>query len=96
MLVTFLLGLFAGWAADRAEPQVTSLLAGLLLPDDPPFDHAEARALSLALCLLVAAVMSWVLAVPHAVPLILGGCIGLVLPRVRDRVRAARTPDYDT
>ena len=96
MLVTFLLGLFAGWAADRAEPQVRSLLSGLLLPEDPPLDPAEARALSLALCLLVAAVMSWILAVPHAVPLALGGCVGLALPRVRDRIRAARTPDYDT
>ncbi|NNE80024.1 MAG: hypothetical protein HKN18_07095 [Silicimonas sp.] len=95
MIVTLLLGLAAGWGAAFAEDHLRGILARALSVEPISFQPVEMRAISLTLCLLAAALLSWLFATPNAVALTLGAVIGVAAPRLRDRIRAARAPDYD-
>lgn len=95
MLVTFILGLAAGWGAPYAEPRIKAALDGVLL-DDVPVEPKEMALLSFAICLLGAAVLSMILGDPHAAPLALGACAGVFGPRLIEKWKAAKTPDYDS
>lgn len=95
MLVTFILGLAAGWVAPYAEPRIKAVLDGVLL-DDTPVEPKEMALLSFAVCLLGAAVLSMILGTPHAAPLALGAVAGVFGPRLIDKWRSGRTPDYDS
>lgn len=95
MLGTFILGAAAGWGAPYAEAKIKGLLEGVLL-DKSPVPAAEMRIISFAVCLVVAAVLSMLIAEPHAAALALGAAIGVFAPRFLDKSRADRTPDYDS
>lgn len=94
MFVTFILGIAAGWGAPYAEPRIKAALDGILL-DDAPVEPVEMRLFSFAICLLGAAVLSMLIGVPHAAPLALGAALGVFGPRLLERYRSTRTPDYD-
>lgn len=94
MIWTFILGVIAGWSApfteDRLRPVVSEHLPG------GPVQPAEMRAISLALCLLGAAVVAMLTGSAHVLPLTLGGVLGVVGPRLWEKFRAMRAPDYDS
>ena len=93
MIWTFIFGIAAGWLAPRAEPHVKPLLEEHV--PESAVTPAELRAVSLALCLLAAAVAAMVLASAHVLPLALGALLGVLGPRLLDKLRDMRTPDYD-
>ncbi len=95
MLVALVLGLAAGWGASRSEVHAGRLLSLVLSVEEASITAVELRAAALAGCVLLAAVASWLVSEDHAVPLAAGALAGVLLPRLQDRVRAARTPDYD-
>lgn len=95
MLITFLLGVAAGWFAPAVEPRVADLLKGLV-SSDVPISPVELRAYSLALCLTGAAILSMIIGNPHAFPLAIGAVLGVFGPRLRERYRGQRVPDYDS
>lgn len=95
MFGTFILGAAAGWGAPYAEPRIKAALEGVLL-DDAPVAPKEMTALSFAICLLGAAIVSMIFSTPHAAPLALGAVVGVFGPRLVDKWRAAKTPDYDS
>ncbi len=94
MIWTLLLGIAAGWGAsaaeDRLRPMIERHLPGRAV------NAAEMRAISLSLCLLLAAVVAALSDTGGAVALTLGGVLGVLGPRLRDRVKAMRAPDYDS
>lgn len=94
MIWTFILGVAAGWGAPFAEDQLRQPLEKLL--SSGPISDADMRALSLALCLLAAAIIAMVTGSSYALPLTLGACIGVLGPRLWDKFRAMRAPDYDS
>ena len=94
MLGTFILGIAAGWGAPYAEPRIKAALDGILL-DETPVQPMEMRLFSFAICLVGAAVVSMILSEPHAAPLALGAALGVFGPRLVEKYRAAKTPDYD-
>ncbi len=94
MLGTFILGIAAGWGAPYAEPRIKAALDGILL-DETPVQPMEMRLFSFAICLVGAAVVSMILYEPHAAPLALGAALGVFGPRLIEKYRAAKTPDYD-
>ena len=96
MLVSFVLGLGAGWGAPHGEDHVRRLLAQALKLDESAFQPVELRAITLAVALFVAAVLAWLIAHPNAVALTLGAMVGVLAPRIRERLNAARAPDYDS
>lgn len=93
MILTFILGVLAGWGAPLVEPQLRAPLQQALSGEMSP---VELRGASVAICLLGAAILSWILASSAAVPLMLGGVIGVLASRMLDRFRAMRAPDYDS
>ena len=95
MFGTFILGILAGWGAPYAEPKIREFLDGLLL-SETPITAMEMRSFALALCLLGAAILSMVFGEPHAVPLALGAAAGVFGPRLIDRWKTSRAPDYDS
>ena len=95
MLITLLLGGIAGWGAGFAEDHIRRVLAQALTVEETSFKPAEMRSIALVISLLVAALLSWMIATPSAVALTLGATLGVLLPRLKDFIRAARTPDYD-
>lgn len=95
MLMTLLLGGIAGWGAGFAEDHIRRVLAQALSVGEDTFKPAEMRSIALVLSLLVAALLSWMFATPSAVALTLGATLGVLLPRLKDLIRAARAPDYD-
>ena len=95
MFGTFILGLLAGWGAPYAEPRIKDFLQGVLL-DDVPVAPREMSLLSFAACLLGAALVSAVLASSQALPLVFGAAVGVFGPRVIDKWKSSRTPDYDS
>ncbi len=95
MIVSFLLGLVAGWGAGFAEDQTRALLAKAFSVEPASLQPVELRAMTLVLCLLVAAIAAWIIASASAVALMVGAAVGVALPRLQERLRAARTPDYD-
>jgi uncharacterized membrane protein YeaQ/YmgE (transglycosylase-associated protein family) len=94
MFGTFILGLAAGWVAPYAEPRIKAALDGVLL-DDTPIAPKEMALLSFAVCLLGAAVLSMLVAEPHAAPLALGAVAGVFGPKLIEKWRTGKRPDYD-
>lgn len=95
MFGTFILGTAASWLAPYAEPQVKAAL-DRVLPDDTPIAPKELTLMSLAICLLAAAILSMVIFNPHAAPLALGALAGVFGPKLIERWRSGRAPDYDS
>ncbi|MCP3972528.1 MAG: hypothetical protein GY717_19840 [Rhodobacteraceae bacterium] len=86
MFGTLVLGLVAGAAAPYAERHVKRALESAAMAQTP-LDAAELRALSLAVCLVLAAVLAWFLAEGGAVPLTVGAVMGVFGPRLIERFR---------
>ncbi|MDJ1017177.1 MAG: hypothetical protein QNJ35_11745 [Paracoccaceae bacterium] len=95
MLATFILGVLAGFGAPYAEPRIKEALKSVLLAD-APIEPLEMRGFSLALCLLGAAILSMIFGSPHAAPLALGAVVGVFGPRLMEKWKARKTPDYDS
>ena len=95
MLGTFVLGLAAPWVAPYCEPRLKDFL-GSMLPNGPAVEPVELRMIAFAACLLVAAILSMILAVPHAATLAFGVAVGVAAPRLKEIWKASRTPDYDS
>ena len=95
MFWTFILGIAAGWAAPFAEDRIREPLEKHL-GGGKPFLPADLRSISLLVCLAIACIVAMVTASGHALPLILGAICGALGPRVYDKFRAMRAPDYDT
>jgi|GEM_PF-1749553 len=96
MLLTFILGLAAGWGVHFAEPHVKAVLTKALGDAVSDMEPVELRSIALVGALFAAAVLSWGFGSSYAVPLMLGALIGVLGPRLRERLRAARAPDYDS
>ena len=93
MFWTFILGIVAGWGAPMAEDHLRGPLQQALSGETSP---VELRAVSLVVCLLVAAILAWIIGSHAALPLVLGALVGVLGPRLYDRFRAMRAPDYDS
>ena len=96
MLVSFVLGLGAGWGAPHGEDHVRRLLAKGLNLDESAFQPVELRAVTLVVALFIAALVAWVISYPSAVALTFGAVVGVLAPRLSARIKAARAPDYDS
>lgn len=94
MIWTFILGVIAGWAAPSAEDRLRPLLEENL--PGGPIGAAEMRAMSLSICLLLAALVATITDSGHVLPLALGAVLGVLGPRLYDRMRSGRAPDYDS
>ena len=94
MIWTLLLGIIAGWCAsgvdDRLKPMVERYLPGRSV------GASELRAISLSVCLFLAAIVAALSDAGGAVTLTLGGVLGVLGPRLYDKFRAMRAPDYDS
>ena len=94
MIWTFILGVIAGWVApgaeDRLRPYITQYLPGRSV------SAVEMRGIALAACLLLAAIVSALSGAGGAVSITLGGLVGVLGPRLVDKARAMRAPDYDS
>ena len=64
--------------------------------DETSIQPIELRTVTLALAVFLAAVLSWLIAYPSAVALTLGALVGVLAPRIKARLSAARAPDYDS
>ncbi len=95
MLGTFILGLAAGWVAPYAEPKVKAALKNML-QGGSEVGAVELRLVTFTACLFVAAVLSMILAEPHAVTLVFGAAVGVIAPRLREAWKIYRAPDYDS
>lgn len=95
MFGTFILGLIAGWAAPYAEGPIRSVL-GDHLPDDLTLAEKDWPLLSLALCILAAAIVAALLTKAYGVPLALGASLGVVAPKLVEKWRSGKAPDYDS
>ena len=95
MLGTFILGVVAGAGAPYAEPKIKEFLDGVLL-SDAPIQPGEMKLFSLAVCLVGAAILSMIFGDPHAVPLAIGAAVGVFGPRLIDKYKASKAPDYDS
>jgi len=94
MIWTFILGAIAGWAAPHAEERLRPLVDEHL--PGAPVGAAEMRAISLALCVLTAALVAALTGSGHGLPLALGAALGVLGPRLWEKVRGQRVPDYDS
>lgn len=86
MFGTLVLGILAGFAAPYAEPHVKRALDGALMAETP-LSPVELRALALAVCLVVAAFLAWLMANGSAVTLTVGATLGVFAPRLLDRIQ---------
>ena len=93
MIWTFILGIAAGWAAPMAEDYLKPLVEEHL-PGRAP-SPAEIRAIALTVSLLIAAIVAWMTGSGRALPLVLGAVFGVLGPRLYDKFREMRAPDYD-
>ena len=87
MFGTLILGLLAGLVAPFAEPHVKRALESAAMAETP-LSEAELRTFSLALCLVIAAVLAWLIADRGAVALTVGAVIGVFGPRVIERFQS--------
>lgn len=94
MIVTFVLGVAAGWCALAAEARLRPLVEQYL-PGRTP-DAPEMRAISLSACILLAALVAVLLGEGGAFALALGAVLGVIGPRLYDKFRSMRAPDYDS
>ena len=95
MFATFILGVLAAAGAPYAEPRIKAFLDSVML-SETPIEPNEMKLLSLTVCLLGAAILSMILGEPHAVPLAMGAAAGVFGPRLIEKYRASRAPDYDS
>lgn len=95
MLATFILGILAGAGAPYAEPKIKEFLESVLLSESP-IQPGEMKLFSFATCLFGAAILSMIFGEAHAVPLALGAVAGVFGPRLIDKYKASRAPDYDS
>ena len=95
MLGRLILGIAAGWGAPYAEPKVKDALESVLL-DDVPIEPTEMRMFTFAVCLVGAAIASMIFADPHAAPLAIGAAVGIFGPRLINKWKTSRNPDYDS
>lgn len=96
MFVTFVLGVLAGWFAKQVEPR-TRGVAERVSEGTGPLDAVTSQAFALAVALLIAAFLAAVLVRdPSPVALTLGGCLGVLGPRLQARWQARKAPDYDS
>jgi len=86
MFGTLILGFIAGAVAPYAEPHVRRALEGAAMAETP-LSVAELRALALAICLVVAALLASVLASGGAISLTVGAALGVFAPRLLKRFR---------
>ena len=96
MLISFILGLGAGWGAPHGEDHVRRLMAQAFKVEESSFLPVELRSVTLAIAVFLAAVVAWLIAYPSAVALTLGALVGILAPRLKARLKAARAPDYDS
>ena len=94
MIWTFLLGVIAGWAAPSVEARLRPTL-DQYLPGDRVSD-TELRGVAICVCLLAAAIVAMLTGSSHVLPLTLGGVLGAIGPRLYDKFREMRAPDYDS
>lgn len=95
MIVTFVLGVLAGWFAKLAEPQVRGV-AESATRGAGPLEPMELRLFAFAAMMLGAALVAWLLVdEPNPVWLALGACLGVLGPRLKRRWDARKVPDYD-
>lgn len=95
MLGTLILGIAAGWGTPYAEPKVKAALENVLLKN-VAVDPMEMRLFAFAVCLMGAAILSMIFADPHAAPLALGAAVGIFGPRLIDKWKLSKQPDYDS
>lgn len=95
MLATFILGILAGVGSPYAEPRIKEFLDGVLL-SETPISAGELKLFSLAVCLVAASILSMLFGQAHAVPLAMGAAAGVFGPRLIEKYRASRAPDYDS
>ena len=95
MIITFLLGFAAGALAPIGEDRLMELLKGISFFEPAP-DEAELRTLALVLALIIAAILSNSLGNGSPVVLAIGAFVGVVMPRIMERVQKKKAPDYDT
>ena len=93
MILTFILGILAGWGAPMAEPHLRGPLQQALSSELSPL---ELRAASIVICVFAASVLALLVASASAVPLTLGAVVGVLAGRMLERFRAMRAPDYDS
>lgn len=94
MIWTFILGIVAGWGAPFAEEHLKRPLEQSL--SSGPLSATDIRAISLSFCLFVAAIVAMFVGSSHVLPLTLGALLGVLGPRLWDKFRAMRAPDYDS
>ena len=94
MLVTLILGIVTGVVSPLAEPKVKEALEGILLADSPLSDK-ELTLFSFATCLVIAAILAWLLGNGSALALAIGAALGIFGPRLIDRIKKRGNPDYD-
>lgn len=94
MITLFILGALAAWGAPQLEPQIKLVLSRLFPVDD--ISPAEMRGITLSLMLLVAAVLGMLLGSYGAIALTLGAIVGVLAPRIYQRSKVAKAPDYDS
>jgi hypothetical protein len=95
MLADLILGIAAGAGAPYAEPRIKAALENMLL-SDAPLTGSELKLVSLALCLVGAAILAYVFGDGGALTLTVGAVIGVFGPRIIDRIQKRTNPDYDT
>ena len=95
MFSTFIFGILAGAGAPYAEPRIKEFLDKGTL-GETPIQPNEMPLFSLSVCLVGAALLSMVLGEAHAVPLTLGAAAGVFGPRLIEKYKASRAPDYDS
>ncbi len=95
MFATFILGILAGAGAPYAEPKIKQFLDQVMLAETP-IEPAELKLFSLSVCLAGAAILSMIVGEAHAVPLTFGAVAGVFGPRLIEKYKASRAPDYDS
>ncbi|MEO0917371.1 MAG: hypothetical protein AAFY31_10380 [Pseudomonadota bacterium] len=94
MIWSILMGLAAGWGAQAVEERLRPLVEQSL-PGGTP-GPAEMRAIALAVCVFVAAVVAALSGDGGVVPLALGVLLGVLGPRLYAKAKSMRAPDYDS
>jgi len=95
MLATLILAAAAGWLAPKAEDTVKGAIESVLLTE-APITPVELRLMSFAVCLVGAAILSMIFGEPHALALAVGALLGVLGPRLTEKYRRSRNPDYDS
>ncbi|MAQ85493.1 MAG: hypothetical protein CMH12_19900 [Maritimibacter sp.] len=84
MIITFILGMLALAFVDKAEPHVKRGLENVFMAEIR-LSRGQLRLATVLATLLGAAIVAELLADGDAIPLLLGACVGLVLPKLTGR-----------